>query len=135
MKVITIMADYGCYAWLKDEDDGTTLVGPGVTSEVDDFEFADFSVSPGLKQAFEDWHGGFNLFADHPTEDWTSFHERGMELSRRLKEQIGDQARVIYSKPGEDPARWLARTERTEILADGTLKPITVRLWSPPEGT
>ena len=52
----------------------------------------------------------------------------GLDLARRLKAEIGDQARVIYYKASEDPAS--VRTERTEILADGTLKPITVRMWS-----
>lgn len=128
MKIINIMMDWGCCAWLKDEDDGTTLVGGGI--ELGDLEkLLGLWVSPGLEQQFNDWGRTFSDLCADPASDWWAFHERGIELSRRLKAQVGDQARVIYCKPFEDHGS--VHTERTEILVDGTLKPITVRLWSP----
>lgn len=134
MKVITIMAEYcGTYAWLKHEDDGTTLVGGNIADSTSGFEYSEFWVSPGLEQAFADWIGMFGSNCDDPDADWPAFNLRGIELSRRLKEQIGDEVRVIYHDAVEDPAATRAVFfERTEILADGTLKPITVRPWSTP---
>jgi hypothetical protein len=122
--IITIMWDWGCYAWVKDEDDGTTLVGGGI--ELGDLEHLGLWVSPGLEQQFNDWAGSLPDHCADPDSDWWAFHERGIELCRRLKAQVGDQVRVVYDKSGEDPASVL--TERIEILADGTLKRITVRL-------
>ena len=135
MRVITIMPDWGGapYAWLKQEDDGTTLVGGCIADADNGFEFSEFWVPPGLEQAFADWMGEFGSNCDDANADWASFHERGIELSRRLKEHLADQVRVIYDKTGEDPdAAYGSMTERIEVFADGTLKRITVRLWSPP---
>ena len=134
MKIITIMAEFcGTYAWLKQEDDGTTLVGGNIADSTSGFEFSEFWVSPGLEQAFADWMGDFGSNCDDPDPDWPSFHRRGIELCHRLKEQIGDKVRVIYHKTGEDPDQTFGTmTERIEILADGTLKRITVRRWSEP---
>ena len=131
MKVITISVEkYWPYAWLKDDDDGTTLMG-GSLADAYGWEYSGFWVSPGLEQAFADWLSDFGWRCDDPAPDWPSFHERGIELCRRLKAQIGDEAKVVYCMTSEDPAS--IRTERTEILADGTLKPVTVRQLAPPE--
>jgi hypothetical protein len=135
MKLITIMAEHlGAYAWQKEEDDGTTWVGGNIADTSSGFEFSEFWVSPGLEQAFADWMSIWADIWDDPTaDDWPSFHERGIELSRRLKEQLADQTRVIYHKCGEDPdERFGTLTKRIEILSDGSLKWITVRRWSPP---
>jgi hypothetical protein len=133
MKVITIMPDYGgYYAWLKQQDDGTTLVGGGIGNAGWGFEPGEFWVSPGLEQAFADWMDIWGGNCDDSGADWPAFHGRGIELAHRLKEQVGDQVRVIYHKAWEDPAHIM--TERTEILPDGGLKQISVRAWSEPKG-
>ncbi len=133
MKVITIMPEFGgYYAWIKQQDDGTTLVGGGIADTGSGFEFSEFWISPGLEQAFADWMGDWGGNIDDPEADSPAFHSRGIELAHRLKKQVGDQVRVIYHKAWEDPAHIM--TERTEILADGGLKPISVRAWSEPKG-
>jgi len=81
-------------------------------------------MSEGLWQKFADWAIEFDHTAfynddyDASDWDWDAFHERGLQLTRWLKEEIGDAYRVIYMKPGEDPNSELEG--RTEILADGT---------------
>ena len=124
MKIITIMADWGPHAWLKECEDGTTRVG-GSIADAYGFQSSGFWVSPGLEQAFADWIDDFGWRCFDAEPGWPSFHLRGIELSRRLKAEIGDQARVIYCKASEDPES--THTRRTEILADGTLKPIPER--------
>lgn len=51
--------------------------------------------------------------------DWPRFHERGLELTARLKTEVGTSFRVIYEKPSEDSGR--RREERREILDDGRI--------------
>lgn len=51
--------------------------------------------------------------------DWPSFHARGLELARRLKDEVGE-IRVIYSKPIEDPLH--AEHEHVESMAGGATK-------------
>ena len=58
MKIITIMADWGPYAWLKECEDGTTRVG-GSIADAYGFQSSGFWVSPGLEQAFADWIDDF----------------------------------------------------------------------------
>ena len=126
MKILTIMPDFGMgpYAWLKHEDDGTTLVGGNIADCLSGFEGSEFAVSAALEESFVAWMHRFGSGYNDPAFDWPAFHHDGIELARRLKREIGDQARVIYSGACEDPA--YVRTERTEILADGSLKHITV---------
>lgn len=80
-------------------------------------ESSEFKVSAALEQGFAEWIIAFNNQSHEPGFDWPAFHRTGVELARRLKTEIGDQARVIYYKASEDPAS--IRTERTEILAEG----------------
>jgi hypothetical protein len=51
--------------------------------------------------------------------DWQHFHEHGIELTRRLKRELGDKVRLLYEKPMEDPNR--RQGERVELNLDGTL--------------
>ena len=53
--------------------------------------------------------------------DWGAFHERGLQLTRLLKAEVGDTYRVLYCKPVEDPA--FKQDEYREVLADGTIVP------------
>lgn len=110
MKVITIMPDFDCtYAWLKEEDEGTVFVG-GLIGDSSGFWDPELEVSPGLQQSYCEWVLRFNLDCYNSDFDWKGFHEEGIALTRRLKSEFGDKARVMYVKPCEDPARIL--TER-----------------------
>ncbi len=130
MQVITIMPEVtGEYAWLKREDDGSTWVGPNIADSSCGFEFSEFKVSASIEHDFGNWVVRFARGDDDPAFDWPAFNREGIELARRLKLEIGDQARVIYTQPSEDPSA--VRTLRTEILADGTPKSIAVTLFNP----
>ncbi|MDP4301971.1 hypothetical protein [Leptothrix discophora] len=81
-------------------------------------------MSEGLWRKFADWAIEFDrtsFFSDDFDAsgwDWAAFHERGLQLSRWLKEEVGNAYRVVYEKPYEDPDCGLE--ERREVLADGT---------------
>jgi hypothetical protein len=81
-------------------------------------------MTEGLWQKFSDWAIEFDRtsFYDEDYDasewDWNAFHERGLQLTHWLKEEIGDAYRVIYMKPAENPNSKL--DGRREILADGT---------------
>ncbi len=87
-----------------------------------------FPLSEGLWTKFVDWVVDYERAALHSDEreaavwDWTAFHLRGMQLSRWLKEEVGEAYRVAYYKPCEDPNHHV--DERTEILAGGGLRPM-----------
>lgn len=135
MQIITIMPDFlSAYAWAKDAEDDTTYVGGNIAAGEDEFEFSDFKVSAALVRGFCTWVGRFERFCDDPAFDWDEFHRDGIALTRRLKAEIGDQARVVYAIPMEDRKnRKSVFTDRLEILADGSLKPIQVRNpWKSP---
>ena len=83
-----------------------------------------YLLSEGLYLKFCDWHLALESALrdagywpdDLENWDWNAFHQRGMELCRWLKEEVGDTHRVVYHKAGEDPDRHI--NERTEIFAD-----------------
>jgi hypothetical protein len=52
--------------------------------------------------------------------DWTWFHAGGLELCRRLKQELGDRVRIVYIKASEDPDTDVEH--RREILLDGSHK-------------
>ena len=137
MKAITIMMHWGAgeYAWEKDAVDDTTYVGGDIADAVDGFKHSSYMVSAALEADFADWAEWFEREAagDALRMDWDSFNRQGLDLARRLKAELGDQVRVVYDKPIEDPGYVPgARAEvRTEILADGTLNPITLRRVAP----
>ena len=74
------------------------------------------------------WNTHFDMADDW---DWPAFHARGLQLSRWLKEEVGGAYRVVYLKYGSDPNRSLS--ERTEVLADGSLQPLPPFLSRIPE--
>lgn len=140
MKMLTIMPDFGNgpYAWIKDADDDTCWVGGCTADALSGFEFSDYKVSAALEADFAAWMTWFGREALGDAAlsmDWNSFHEQGFALAKRLKAELGDQVRVVYDKPVEDPAYKLrAPTQvRMEVLSDGTLKPITLRRVGPKE--
>ncbi len=104
--VITVMADYGFgpYAWQKPASDCSTLVGECIGTAVDGFETDDgTTISASLQADFSNWTAQFEQFAEKPGFDWPAFHRRGLNLSKRLKGELGHSYRVSYHKPCEDP--------------------------------
>lgn len=86
-----------------------------------------YPLSEGLFQKFADWAFTFddasrdvgytNDLSDD--WDWVAFHARGLQLSRWLKEEVGDAYRVVYMKYRADPS-WQV-DERMEVQANGGL--------------
>lgn len=118
------MVDYGNapFLWRMDTPD---QVGVGANI-CDGTGWNDPSpMSEGLWRKFADWAIEFDRTAFYSDDfddsgwDWIAFHARGLQLSRWLKEEVGDAYRVIYYKPSEDPNHCI--DERTEILINGTL--------------
>ncbi len=123
--VLTVMVDYeNAFLWLVDRP-GQGGVGPNWC----DGSFWDetFPMSEGLWCKFADWAIEFDRMPFYSDDcdtsgwDWGAYHERGLQLTRRLKEEVGDAYHVLYQKPGEDPDCQI--DERREVLADGTLLP------------
>lgn len=125
--LLTVMVDYGNapFLWLVDSPDKG-----GVGGNLCDGTYWEesFPMSEGLWRKFADWAVEFDRTAfysdnfDGSGWDWIAFHARGLQLSRWLKEDVGDAYRVVYLKPYEDPNHRI--DERTEIFADGTLLPL-----------
>ncbi|EIC28544.1 MULTISPECIES: putative molybdenum carrier protein [Methylomicrobium] len=125
--VLTVMVDYGNAPflwWVKSPDER------GVGGNICDGAYWDESlpVSEGLWQKFAVWAITFDRTSfysddfDADSWDWIAFNVRGLQLSRWLKEEVGNAYRVVYIKPGEDPNHSI--DERTEILAGGWLSPL-----------
>ena len=82
-------------------------------------------MSEGLWRKFADWAMDFDrtLFYsddfDSSGWDWAAFHEHGIQLTHRLKVEVGNAYSVICQKPGEDPNGRM--DERTEVMPDRTL--------------
>jgi hypothetical protein len=103
-KTVTIMADFGFgpYAWLKDAADETDYVGINIANLKTGM--TDLRISKQLESDFTKWIERFERDAlDNPNFPWSSFHEAGISLSYRLKEEVGDAVNVLYVKPFEDP--------------------------------
>lgn len=118
--IYTVMPDYGgAYGWIT-EDDGT-MTG------CDEFIGLDShpEISKNLSSLLAEWQSNFerncNPFADGGGDfDWHSFHNRGLELSKLLKLELGDAVHLLYQKPFEDV---VGRNEEiVEICEDGTLR-------------
>ena len=134
--VLTVMVDYGNapFLWLVDRPEGG-----GVGGNLCDGTSWDesFPLSEGLWQKFANWAIEFDRTAFYSDSfnadgwDWIAFHARGLQLSRWLKEEVGDAYRVAYDKPCEDPNHRIA--DRTEILASGVLVPLPPFCGSVPE--
>jgi hypothetical protein len=83
-------------------------------------------LSEGLWRKFADWAIEFERTAfqaddfDDSGWDWIAFHARGLQLTRWLKEEVGEAYRGVYLKPSEDPEHKLDR--RREVLVDGSLR-------------
>ena len=103
-KTITIMADFGFgpYAWLKDASDQTDYVGLNIANRKTGM--TEFHVSKLLEADFAKWIDRFERYAlDNPDFDWKTFNQEGVRLAKRLKQEVGNSANVLYVKPAEDP--------------------------------
>lgn len=130
--ILTVMADYGNapFLWLADSPD-VRGVGPNVCDGSRRDE--SYLMSEGLWRKFADWaipfdrtHFYYGSEVEHCETngwDWIAFHERGIQLSRWLKEEVGDAYRVAYQKPYEDPNHGIEM--RREILKDSSLEPLS----------
>ncbi len=118
VSVLTVMVDYGNapFLWLADspEENGVgALLCAGTSWD------KSYPMSDGLWQKFSDWAIEFDrtsFFSENfnaDSWDWIAFHARGMQLSQRLKDEVGPAYRVVYDKPCEDPNRRI--DERVEI--------------------
>lgn len=120
--ILTVMADFGNapFLWLN----GGNICDATYWDE-------SFPMSEGLWRKFAAWaiefeqtgHYLLDSNADFWNDwDWVAFNARGLQLSCWLKEEVGDEYRVVYDKPCEDPNHRI--NGYTEILADGRLAPL-----------
>lgn len=122
--VLTVMADYGNapFLWLVDSADRG-----GVGSNICDGVrwYPEDPLSEGLWSDFAEWAIRFDRTCfylddvDPGDWDWIAFHTQGLRLAQRLKVEVGERFRVVYTKPSEDPNH--RRDSRREILIDGTM--------------
>ncbi len=117
----TIMPDYGgAYGWINRNGPEDAL-GP---NHADTCGWSgDHPISDELQANFAAWQMEFESGTweqkGRSIFDWPRFHEIGMALTRRLKAELGDTARIYYEKPMEDPNRRIQ--ERVELLSDGSI--------------
>lgn len=122
--ILTVMVDYGNAPFLWHVD---ALEQAGVGGNICDGTGCDEGcpMSEGLWRKFADWAIEFDRTSFYSEDcdisgwDWRAFHERGLQLARWLKEEVGDAYRIVYYKPVEDPNHRM--DERVEVLADGAL--------------
>ena len=128
--VFTIMPDYaGTYGWVKDSDRPEWSGVGGSHADTCGWSHQ-LRISDELHQKFVAWQIEFES-ANLSTEDnrkafdWVDYHRRGIELTKRLKAEVGSKAIVIYEKAYEDPCHQDA--ERREILEGGTVHILPTR--------
>lgn len=127
---LTVMPDYGNgpFLWIQRHADQSGIGGNCCDATA---RCGQHPMSEDLWCAFVDWTAEFERTSpmlDDPCWrdwDWMAFHRRGLRLAERLKREIGDSHRVVYLKPSEDPNDRI--DERREVLADGSLLPLSGR--------
>jgi len=89
-ETICIMADFGMgpYAWHQGANIADSLTG---------FP-SRFGVSKNLEADFAEWVIDFERNYERLDFDWDGFHQRGIELSKKLKKEIGDRFIIEYHK-------------------------------------
>lgn len=123
--VYTVMPDFGgAWAWIKRSGlPPAAGVGGNIADSI--YWVGDTSISEALKADFSDWQSEFesagrSMNKAYPFPlDWDDYHRRGLELTRRLKVELGEGVCVVYEKPYEDPER--DTEERREVLLNGSL--------------
>lgn len=102
---VIVMSDFGdAIFW---DNEGVNIGGPDGCDDI--------NISESLLNEFADWHLPFERFdfENNPDFNWDEYHKKGMELSRKLKKEVGEDVEIIYEKPFEDPNHHL--NERTVI--------------------
>jgi hypothetical protein len=114
-KTIIIMPDFGMgpWAWEKDAADESPYVGINIADASSGMLPERYPISDELKHDFANWVMFFESCCHFPTFHWDAFHRHGLELSRRLKAELGDRVKIVYTKPVEDPN--YKTDEQTEI--------------------
>ncbi|WP_422137661.1 ankyrin repeat domain-containing protein [Endozoicomonas sp. ALC020] len=107
LDVFTIHADEGIgdFLWQKDDGDTSSLVGGALISIGEKGTFCR-EMSDELLSDCCNWIEGYmNACMQDELKDfnWNHFNEAGLSLAQRLKNELGDRARVFYSKAFEDP--------------------------------
>lgn len=116
--ILTVMPDFGSgpYLWLIENSTlDCSLVGGNIASTGYWSSKPSLShVSQELREDFDDWITQFELYSEFPRFKWSLFHQRGLILAQRLKNQVGDKFIVRYVKPVEDPNH---EQDETTIIA------------------
>jgi hypothetical protein len=110
----------GAYGWIKRDGLETGGIGPNMADTSG--WYGDHSISQELQDQFSEWQTKFecevSVSGNNEAFDWLTFHKTGLELCVRLKQEIGDVARIIYQKVSEGPN--CDFENRREVFADGS---------------
>lgn len=119
-RTFTVMADCGVgeFLWGKDSDDDSCLVGGNIYSLMHEHYYpADISADLFIDMC----HWARKYMQGEPRDwllpwelDWEAFHQEGLALACRLKQEVGYSADIQYVRPWNDPAR--KSREATRIL-------------------
>lgn len=98
------MADFGNgpYAWLREPNDARPLVGACIADAVCGFP-EEYGISESLHKKFAEWVIEFENKYKKQDVDWERWNQFGIELTQRLKQEVGDRFFVEYHFPYEDP--------------------------------
>lgn len=104
--IYNILPEFGgAYGWMKSNGKERSGVGPCVASSSG--WYGDHPISQELEDQFFEWQTKFerevSVWGNDEAFDWSTFHKLGLELCVRLKQEVGDVARIIYQKASEDP--------------------------------
>lgn len=101
---ISIMADFGNgpYAWLRKPDENLPYVGGNIADAVSGFP-EHFGVTQGLQKQLADWVIDFENNYDKESFNWKKWNQCGINLSKKLKLEVGNHYLVEYHFPCEDP--------------------------------
>lgn len=74
-------------------------------------EDCDFPISQSLLNEFYNWHSSFEGFLfEKPSFNWNEYHKKGISLAKKLKKEVGENVKVVYQKPFEDPNHYIDET-------------------------
>jgi len=117
----TIMADVGgVYGWIRYPGEAATALGRHCGDAASGW-FGEHRISDATEHALAAWQRRFEaaLAAAPHCFDWSAFHDEGIALARRVKQEFRTHARVTYQKPVQDPRH--RADERQEVAMEGTL--------------
>ncbi len=74
-----------------------------------------FNFSKELEEELKDWQHGFEEDCGRwDADSWIKYNARGIELAKKVKNELGDMIDLDYEKPFEDPS--FKKGERIKIL-------------------